>query len=284
MNDIQYIMVTKWKGHWDNFWSPVAHAKSTLYTNGVISDASLKSGPWPLRAKTLFIKLNDANEYEKSWIGFSENFKKDNYKGKPSIRFEVAGLKEVECPDQFKKYTNGWHLNKSDLMVIDESKEIETNLNLQPIFFNEMISCNWQSFEEHCFHLLRLLGIHELHKFPQSDNRGKADGFFKFHTLSVLYDATLESDFDMQKETQVDNYINQLKGDRFKISNNTYTIKDTNKQVWIITRGNNVRNIRKEDNIKVKEIPYTNLIAVYNHRLNNEIGAEELWDLLKDLE
>lgn len=77
--------------------------------------------------------------------------------------------------------------------------------------------------------------------------------------------------------------INQLKGDKFKIADNTYTIKDTNKQVWIITRGTKVRSIRKEDNIKVKEIPYTKLVDVYHHRLKHEIGTEELWDLLKDL-
>lgn len=53
--------------------------------------------------------------------------------------------------------------------------------------------------------------------------------------------------------------------------------------MWIITRGSSVRNIRKEDNIKVKEIPFTKLIEVYYYRLNNEIGTEELWDYLKDL-
>ena len=283
MNEIQYIMVTKWKGHWDNFWSPVPNAQSTLFTHSVITEASLISGPWPAKAKTLYIKLNDSNKFEKSWIGYSENFRKADYKGKPAIRFEVTELKEIGCPEQYKQYSNGWHVNKTDLFISLDSPVVHTNQNLQPVFFTEMAACNWQSFEEHCFHLLRLIGIHDIHKFPQSDNRGKADGFFKFEQLSILYDATLESDFDTQKETQVDNYINQLKGDKFKIADNTYTIKDTNKQVWIITRGTKVRSIRKEDNVKVKEIPYTNLIDVYHHRLNNEIGTEELWDLLKDL-
>lgn len=283
MNEIQYIMVTKWKGHWDNFWSPVANAQSTLFTHSVITDSSLITGPWPAKAKTLYIKLNDGNRFEKSWIGYSENFRKDNYKGKPAIRFEVSELKEVACPEHYKSFGNGWHINNDNLFAGSEQLVVDTNQNLQPPFFKEMATCSWQLFEEHCFHLLRLLGIHELHKFPQSDNRGKADGFFKFSTLSVLYDATLESDFDTQKETQVDNYINQLKADKFKIADNAYTIKDTNKQVWIITRGNNVRNIRKEDNIKAKEIPYQKLIEVYHHRLANEIGTEELWDFLKDL-
>lgn len=284
MNDIQYIMVTKWKGHWDNFWSPVANAQSTLYTTTVIKDPSLISGPWPQRAKTLYIKLNDANKFEKSWIGYSENFRKDNYNGKPAVRFDVTELQEVVCPESYKQYGNGWHLNRLDLSIeIEETGRETENLNLQPGFFNEMASCNWQLFEEHCFHLLRLIGIHDIHKFPQSDNRGKADGFFKFQKLSILYDATLEANFDTQKETQVDNYVNQLKGAQFNISNVRYTIKDTNRQVWIITRGAAVRNIRIEDDIKVKEIPYTKLVEVYYKRLNRELGTEELWDLLKDL-
>lgn len=280
MNEVKYIMVTNWELHWDKLsarWN-----NSTLYTNPVIKD-DLANGQWPAEVDTLFIKRTKENAFEKSWLGKTKNFRKDPNNGKPSIRLEVSDLKEIDCPQEFKQYSIGWHLNKSNLLIPVKSKTLITQTKLQPNFFSEMASCTWQSFEEHCFHLLRLLGIHELHKFPQSDNRGKADGFFKFSTLSVLYDATLESDFDIQKETQVDNYVNQLKGDKFKIGNNTYTIKDSIKQVWIITRGSSVRHIRTEDNIKVKEIPYLKLIEVINHRIMNEIGTDELRDKLKDL-
>ena len=128
---------------------------------------------------------------KKSWIGKSKNFRKDPNNGKEAIRFEVSDLKEVSCPTPYKNYKEGWHLNKSSLFSGTSAFVTTSNQNLQPSFFSEMSTCNWQLFEEHCFYLLRLLGIHELHKFPQSDNRGKADGFFKFSTLSVLYDATL---------------------------------------------------------------------------------------------
>ena len=273
-------MVTNWVRHWDDLAS--RWGSSTLYTLPVIRD-NLSNGPWPEEAVTLFIKRSKSNEFEKSWIGITKNFRKDDNNGKPAIRFEVSDLQVIDCPVQFKSYSNGWHLNKETASLNFEPNDASVGSNLQPAFFDEMANCNWQLFEEHCFHLLRLLGIHDIHKFPQSDNRGKADGFFKFEKLSILYDATLETDFDTQKETQVDNYVNQLKGAQFNISSVRYTIKDTNKQVWIITRGAAVRNIRKEDDIKVKEIPYLKLIEVYHKRLNKEIGTEELWDLLKDL-
>jgi len=143
--------------------------------------------------------------------------------------------------------------------------------------------CNSLNFEIHCFHLLRLIGIHDLHMFPQNDNRGKADGFFRFHTLSVIYDATLESDYQKKKETQIENYINQLKKEKIVFGNLSYTIKDTQRQGWIITRGSKVCQIKIEDDIKVKEIPYTKLIEVYDKRLQEEIGSDDLWDILKDL-
>lgn len=273
-------MVTNWVRHWDNL--ETRWGNSTFFTLRIIKD-NLEKGPWPTEAETLFIKQTKENKFEKSWLGISKNFRIDLNNGKTAIRFEVGKLKEIVCPEQYRQYSNGWHLNKVESFIFHETSELRVNHNLQPAFFSQMATCSWQAFEEHCFHLLRLLGIHDIHKSPHSDNRGKADGFFKFEQLSILYDATLASDFDTQKETQVDNYINQLKGDKFKISNNTYTIKDTNKQVWIITRGSTVRNIRKEDDIKVKEIPYARLIDVYHHRLDNEIGTEELWDLLKDL-
>ena len=280
MKEIKYIMVTSWSNHWDKLQG--SKGASTLFTLPLIKD-NIADNPLPDDAVTLFIKLTENKTFEKSWIGKTKNFRKDQTNGKDAIRFDVSDLRELECPQQYKGHLNGWHLNKSISVAAIEIKPGNTDANLQPAFFSEMAVCNWQLFEDHCFHLLRLIGIHDIHKFPQSDNRGKADGFFKLSSLSVLYDATLERDFVTQKETQVDNYINQLKGDKVKIGQQSYTVKETNRQVWIITRGSSVRPIRTEDHIKVKEIPYSNLIAVYHQRLQTEIGIEDLWDVLKDL-
>lgn len=110
--------------------------------------------------------------------------------------------------------------------------------------------------------VIKVLGMHDIHKFPQNDNRGKADGFFRFHTLSVIYDATLETNYRKKKEIQIENYINQLKKEKIDFGPVSYTIKDTQRQAWIITRGDKVRHLKTEDNVKVKEIPYIKLIEV----------------------
>ena len=279
MENIQYVMVTNWALHWDKLGQK---NNSTLFTLSVIKD-NLGDGNWLAEATTLFIKRNDDNTFERSWIGKSKNFRMDANGGKTGIRFEVSDLKETVCPDEFKSYTNGWHLNKSKVSFLPPTNTPVTNENLQPSFFKEMENCSWDKFELHCFHLLRLLGINNIHKFPQASNKGKADGFFKIYTLTVIYDATLDDNYLPQKEQQIENYINQLKKDKIAFSPRSYTIKDTEKQVWLITRGAMVRNLRIEDLIKVKEIPYTKLIDIYLKRLQEEVVTDDLCDMLKNI-
>lgn len=273
-------MVTNWDLHWDRLGAKWKH--STLFTLPIIKD-SLANAAWPAEAATLFIKKTKENSYEKAWIGKTKNFRKDSNNGKPAIRFEVADLVEIDCPVEYRNFTNGWHLNKSSLPgnifevvpIIDDG--------LAPGFFKQMVSCSWELFEHHCFHLLRVIGIHDIHALPREAQQGKADGFFRFHSLTVIYDATLETNFEVVKEQQIENYINQLKKEKIHFNKHSYTIKDTQKQVWIITRGNSVRLLKTEDHVKVKEIPFTKLIEVYDKRIKAEISSDELWDLLKDL-
>lgn len=270
-------MVTNWNLHWDQLglkWN-----NSTLFTLPLIG-YGLEKGPWPKEARTLFVKKSkDTNQVEKSWIGTTKNFRPDSYNGKACIRFEVADLQVVNCPEEFRAIPNGWHLNTNYGVHLDLSQQSQ----LHPAFFADMLTCNHLDFELNCFRLLRVLGIHDLHMFPQSDNRGKADGFFRFHKLSVIYDATLETDFISKKEQQIENYVNQLKKEKISFGHRSYTIKDSERQVWIITRGNAAKTLRIEDNIKVKEIPYAKLIEVYDKRLESEIGLDEFWDMMKDL-
>ncbi|MGN6421656.1 MAG: hypothetical protein ACTHMC_29355 [Pseudobacter sp.] len=282
MQDAKYIMVTNWDLHWDKLgpkWN-----NSTLFTLPIIKDGIEKSN-FPEKAVTLFIKRSKSNELEKSWLGISKNFRQDPNKGNPAIRFEVSDLKEIDCPEEYKAYTNGWHLNKQCLpspAIIDSIPE--QHINTRPLFFTAMASCDWEQFEEYTFLLLRLLGIHELHRFPQTDNRGKADGFFKLGSLSVLYDATLEPNIESVKGVQLENFIHQLKSDNIKINEKLgYTIKDNDRQVWIITRGHIVRSLRIHDQIEVKEIPYAKLIEIYDKRLQEEWTILQLSRQLKDL-
>lgn len=273
MDSIEYIMVTNWTGHWDHFLSPVKKDRHTIFTHSVIRDPALKDGPWIPKARTLFIKLNAKNQFEKSWIGYSSNFETCKYKeDKPAVSFEVSELREFDCPETFKSLTNGWHLNPENIRILKE-----------PIFFSYMKTCNWEDFEEYSFQLLRLLGIHDIFKYPQSDNGGKPDGFFVLHTLAVFYDATLKTDFGKTKKAQINNYVGRLKDAKVKEGKRKYSFQDKDRQVWIITRGNDVNLLRIEDNIKVKEIPYSRLINIYHDRLSTEMDAGELCNLLREL-
>jgi len=47
--------------------------------------------------------------------------------------------------------------------------------------------------------------------------KGRPDGFFVFGKhLAVIYDCTLEKDFEKEKNQQIDNYVNQLKNEVLK--------------------------------------------------------------------
>lgn len=282
MKNIQYIMVTNWELHWDKLgakWS-----NSTLYTYPMIKN-NLINATWPTEAETLFIKRSKENVFEKAWIGISRNFRKDNYNGKEAVRFDVSDLTLIDCPPQYKSYPSGWYSNneKTSVGLLLHDEEGNKSKYLHPPFFEAMETCDSVSFELNCFYLLRLLGIHEIHKFPQDNNRGKADGFFNFHSLSVIYDATLETHYLNKKETQIENYINQLRKEEISFDSISYNIRDKQKQVWIITRGSEVRLVKRKDTIRVKEVPYIKLIEVYDKRMSDEINSDDLWDMLKDL-
>lgn len=278
MNEVKYIMVTNWDSHWDRLTSKWNN--STLFTVPVIKD-NLSIGPWHDEVLTLFIKKDKSNSFEKSWIGRAKNFRRDPNKGKPAIRFEVSDLKEVEYHPSFDRYFNGWHLNKG-VVISQNQSSLQGGSSLQPAFFKEMETCSWEMFELYSYYLLRLLGINDINKVPQKDNRGKADGFFLVNTFAVLYDATLDTDLN-KKSQQIENYVNQLKSNRYLLNNNYFTIKDYQKQVWIITRGDVVKHLPSHDGIRVKEIPFKRLVDIYDKRLTTEMDAENLIETLKNL-
>ncbi|HYG15646.1 MAG TPA: hypothetical protein VEC12_07835 [Bacteroidia bacterium] len=280
MNDIEYIMVTNWEGHWDKLGKKWQN--STLFTMPMIKDG-LANSQHPAEAKTLFIKLSKANEFEKCWIGISKNFRSDTYLGKLAVRFDVEHLLETDCAEEYSSFKNGWYLNKNRVAK-NPLPEIKTNLNVfSPSFFSIMDTCNWEDYEKYCYHLLQLLGINTIHFHPRENNKGKADGIFIFHnSLTVVYDATLKEDFVNEKDQQINNYVNQLKSANITVNTDSYTVTP-HKQVWIITRGRNVNLIRKQDHIHIKEIPHTKLIELYYERLNGAFTEEELMEKMKNL-
>jgi hypothetical protein len=232
------------------------------------------------KAEVLFVKRSKSNVFEKAWVGTASNFRKDKYKGKDCIRFDVSDLIPTNSPKAYFEMPLGWHKwPTSDT----QSKKISQEHDTYPRFFNLIHTCGWEDFENYCYILLRLLGIHDIHRFPQNDNRGKADGFFRFESLTVIYDSTLESEMIKKKEQQIDNYIAQIKADKIKYATQSYTISRTQKQVWLITRNEKSELIISEDQVKVKVVPVSKLIDIYQKRLNEEFSAEDLCNLLKDI-
>lgn len=280
---MNYLMVTNWNNHWDNL---AQFNYSTLFTIPMIhTDVNDILQLGRVKVETTFIKKDKQGNFEKAWKGMTSNFRKVTYKRNDAIRFEVEIREEVNVSNAVKYQDIGWHqypLGK-EKASLQPKISVTRNSREEPPFFMDLNTCGWKAFEDGVYKLLRLIGIHEIHQYPQDDNRGKADGFFKFENLSVLYDATLDDNFNDAKEQQIENYINQMKKEKISIGKSRYSIKDSTRQVWIVNRGRKVEHHSTEDRIKVKIIPYHKLIELYHERLNVSIGADRLWDDLKDL-
>ncbi|HEX8318863.1 hypothetical protein [Longimicrobium sp.] len=137
---------------------------------------------------------------------------------------------------------------------------------------------NPEEFEDSTFLLLRLLGIHDLYQFDRANQAGKADGFFHVGNLAVMYDCTLRSDYYEFKRAQIENYANRLATDaRLKLelrrvdggtSWKSINVTGKTRQVWIITRGQS-RELETIDEVKVKEVAISDLLAILHKRLTS---------------
>lgn len=132
-------------------------------------------------------------------------------------------------------------------------------------------------FEDGVFLLLRLLGIYTAYQYPRSEQAGEADGFFMIESLAVMYDCTLRENFESYKQTQIENFRNQLS----QKTQLTFKVRKTDggvgrktvplpgkKQVWIITKGE-TRELEDFGGIKVKEIAVADLCKVLERRLHD---------------
>jgi hypothetical protein len=273
-----YIMVTHWDGHWDSIPKNETHYHKKRIKFDPKAENLIE------RAPTLFIKLDkNTKKAEKAWIGCVCNIRKED----PIVRFNVFVEREVplsEIPERYRGFKEGWYL--IDWIWIDWSEWWFWNRwlgNLYPPFFASLGRTeNWEEFENGVFLLLKLIGLHNLHRFERQEQRGRSDGFFVFKNLVVIYDCTLEKDFEKSKAQQIENYVSQLKSDRISWRDKKYTIRDHEKQVWIITRGT-PRVIEQRDDIKVKEVPVQELIKIYGERLKEDVDEEGLVRKLLDI-
>jgi hypothetical protein len=263
-NSMHYIMVTIWEGHWDN----IPH-NETYYTSRVIRPS--RASELVDYTPTIFVKLNeDTREIEKAWQGEVHSIRRKGNR----VYFTVDINSELADVHPYKGLPIGWHVRH----VIAEP---ESDLTFHPPFFRTIRETgSWQEFEDLTFYLLKILGIHTIYKFEKQ--RGRADGFFKFGNLAVIYDSTLESNFEAEKADQIENFRRQLKSGFIDIPE--YPAKEEfpghDKQVWIVTRGES-RLIGKFNGILVKEICVGDLINIYEYRMKKILSGRDLEDKLK---
>ena len=125
--------------------------------------------------------------------------------------FRVVLDSPIDNPAQYANLQKGWYIEHEEANA--ESEQLTSQVSdLQPPFFNDLLHTeNWSDFEDYTYYLLRLLGIHAVYKIDRRRQRGKADGFFKFKGLAVIYDCTLEQEQrEENKSQQIYNYCKQL--------------------------------------------------------------------------
>lgn len=170
---------------------------------------------------------------------------------------------------------NHSHDDKSLQNKIDaqDYKTLLINSVQQIKYINDSIA-----FEDSVFNLLKVIGLNKIFQFDRDNQAGKADGFFIIENLAVMYDCTLQRDYESFQEEQIENYINKLsqkaqltfntKKSDGGITPKTIPLTGKSKQVWIITKGES-KELSDFDNVKVKEISIYDLCEIYKKRLSD---------------
>ena len=271
MSRVRYVMVTHWKDHWDRVnrtYYPFKMLKG-LNVDGVRENSKLGKIP------TIFIKVKkDNKEFERAWKGYTYDFEVSESERR--IYFEVQTSQEIDPPQKYLKLHEGWYVEYVEEGDLLESL-FEKAVFYPPIFYLLIRTTNWYDFENLVYYLLKLLGIHDIIKYERQ--RGLPDGFFKFRNFAVVYDATLEDDFERLKDQQIDNYCNLLKRGEIRSGKTSFKVSGCKKQIWIITKGAS-REIRKIDDIIVKEVSVYDLIDLYIERLKQNFNEDEFEERL----
>lgn len=135
------------------------------------------------------------------------------------------------------------------------------------------------TFEHDTLVILRLLGIPNIYPIPQDYAEGKCDGIFKIDSLEVVYDCTLrsESEWKERKKTQIyTNYVTLITQtqttenyilDGKNISKTITFGQKTDKQIWVITKGNTKVINDIDGKVVIKEVSIYDLIDLAEERL-----------------
>ncbi len=204
-------------------------------------------------------------------------------------KYYAANIRLVSQPEEITQLEN------EKLISIDElvsshgrfydnwlQKMIQTTSENIPQL-NETTSS--EDFEDFTFTLLKLLGINDIYQFPRYNQAGKPDGIFKIGSLIVIYDCTLQKNFETNKDWQMENFAKKLTESKLKIdvrkeidgetlqTRHTFDLTNLDKQLWVITRGK-TREIETLERITIKEVGIDSLLNLLRHRLTKNYFDE----------
>lgn len=285
----RYIVVTNFEDHWDNLGD-----QETSYALRMLKGDTASSGDiFVENTPTTFIRVHPGTRQPCGvWRGQVYAFRQTtsrvyfkvkleetlpvSQEHKLEVGFYVKNVAEEEDPAQAGQ--NAPQINQAVVLKTVQS-------DVRPAIFDELLqTTDWKKFELYTYYLIKLLGIHNAYRFDPDRQSGKADGFFKFGNLAVLYDCTLRNQFEEVKRTQIENYCKQLEVSQIEAVERVWEeFHHHQKQVWIITRGQN-RLIETRNDIAVKEVKVDKLIDLYEFRLRNAFGANQLENELRSIE
>jgi hypothetical protein len=223
---------------------------------------------------TVFVKVDGSGKVITAWRGKVDEIREIN----SHIKFKVKLEASIDNVAQYSGFKRGWYIDH----IVDtnpETEEVTSRVSdLQPPMFENLLGTrNWTEFEDCTYYLLRLLGIHSVYKIDRNRQAGRADGFFKFKGLAVIYDCTLEQEEKEEKKSQqIYNYCKQLESGVIELEGKVVQdFHDLEKQVWLITRSSS-QIIKRVNDVAVKEVNVSNLIDIYEYRLRKMMSERDL--------
>ncbi|HRK00815.1 MAG TPA: hypothetical protein PL089_14490 [Ignavibacteria bacterium] len=270
-----YVMITQWKNHWDKIAGNRTRYDTYMFRNGMNSTQFIEN------ETTIFIKLSDTAPHvpETAWSGSVNNISEINGK----VHFTVNIVNRIEIPESYKQLSSGWYFYP-DTRIVAPSEKTEKPNELRPKFFDTIVSITeFTQFENLVNVLLRYIGINDVYPFNQLKQAGRADGFFKIKNLLVMYDATLNTNFEPDKNQQIRNYVSNLNSGNISYGELNFTTTSLEKQVWIITRGK-TRRINIIDDIVIKEVSVETLIQIFLEKVQDfTINETEFTNILRNV-
>jgi hypothetical protein len=220
-----YVLVTNWTGYWDEI-----NGQTSYYPNGLIH---VEINNLRENVDTVFIKIDGARRILNGWRGTVNRITRQV--NRTSFHIQLGESISTNHLIQYEGFGPGWY----EVDVNYAGPTNEDNNRFTPNFFNEFDTIvDPYIFEDLVYKLIRVLGIHRVYQFSRDGQAGRADGFFKFLNLAVIYDCTLSQNYLERKRQQIINYCNQLLAGQIEILPNIIErVHNHQKQVWIITRG-----------------------------------------------